>query len=845
MFSPLQSNAQDNNINANEDPETYNELLITVYLKDGYSFETDVLISDSNLMYLNVEGIFKTLKIKCLPNMNGLYGFIAAENNIYSIDFIKKKITIGDKSINIAKGVVEEFGIKYIASTLISEAFGLTFLFNPRSLSAKLTVNFELPFLKQMRIEKTRENISKLQGKTSVVDTIISRDYHFFKFGNVDWGLNSSQSINSASSNDNLNNASIRVGTELLFGEANFSTNYSDQSKFDIKQLQYNWRWINNDHKIIKQAQLGRVSSQNFSKLNAPIIGATINNSPNTIRKASGYFTINEITEPNWTVELYINDVLVDFTEADASGLYLFKVPIVFGYTTLRLKFYGPLGEERTEERTMNTPYTFAPVKTLAYSLTAGILQNTEKDYYSKVVLNYGFTRFFTLTGGLEYLSGNRNNTFIPFAKVTFQPLPKMVLNFEYVNEENLKGLLNFYVTENAFLEVNYIKSAVLESNETEQIRIRFSSPFKTNFFGGLARFELIQSRYASFNYNQVNFGFSGYFKQLKINSSSFINWASANTAQMNTVLALAYKLKKGLSLFTSVRYDLAANNLSNVSASLQMKISKMNLSASYQKSLLSKRNYLSISLTYNLPFSRMGISSSYSDGVFNFSENASGSLAFGGEDTYVKTGNNSAIGKGGLLLYPFLDLNQNGTFDKGEEVVLLSSVRVPGATAVISKKDSIIRVFDLNAFVNYTIEFSDASLDYVSWRFKQKTYQVLVDPNQFKRVFVPIIVIGEINGTVYLKKGKNMQGQGRITLQIFNDKGAKIAETLSEFDGYYSYLGLKPGKYTVRVDPAQLKALNYQASPAVIEIVIHASEDGDILDGLNFKLNKKNIELP
>jgi hypothetical protein len=101
-------------------------------------------------------------------------------------------------------------------------------------------------------------------------------------------------------------------------------------------------------------------------------------------------------------------------------------------------------------------------------------------------------------------------------------------------------------------------------------------------------------------------------------------------------------------------------------------------------------------------------------------------------------------------LLPPFLDVNQNGTFDKGEKKILLSSVNVPGAKAIISKKDKIIRILDLNALVSYIIEFSDTSLDYISWRFKKKTYRVMVDPKQYKRVFVPIITVGEISSTLF-----------------------------------------------------------------------------------------------
>lgn len=837
LLYPFQTDAQDKQIRKETEPFDLTELMITVYLQGGYTFEADVLISASEELYYNIEGLFKTLEIKCNLDLNSLVGFIGNEKNLYEINFETKIITIGDKVINIKNGLIERFGEKYIKEDLISQAFGLNFVFNPRSLSVKLTANFELLFLKQIRLEKTRNNISKLQGKTITIDTILPRNYHLFKFGTVDWSLNSSQSIAKEGENNNINTTNLSIGSELLFGEANFSLNYSDQSKFDINQIQYNWRWINNDNKLIKQARFGRIGAQNIPQVNSPIIGATINNNSNTVRKASGFYIITDITEPNWKVELYINDVLVDFTEADASGLYVFKVPNVFGYNTLKLKFYGPLGEERTEERTKNTPYRFTPIKTLAYSLTAGILQNTKNTYYSRLILDYGITNFLTITAGLEYLSTKPNNIFVPFAKISFQPTSKLILNLDYLNQENFKGLLNYYITSSTFLEIDYSKRKIAELNKLERIKIQLSTPFKTKIISGLTRLVLQQYRYEKFNYNQINFTFSGFYKQLKFNSSSFANWATANTPQINSALALSYKLKNGMALVSSANYNVTAKKISNVRAQLQMKVLEMNLSASYMRSFLSQSDFLTLSLTYNLPFARLGFSGNYNDQNFNFNENAQGSLVFGGDNTFVQTRNNSAMGKGGILLHPFLDVNQNGTFDKGEKKVLLSSVNVPGATVAISKKDSIVRILDLNAFINYTIEFSDTSLDYISWRFKKKTYQVMVDPNQYKHVFVPIIAVGEISGTVFLKKGKNIEGQGRVNLQIFDEKENKVAETLSEFDGYYSYLGLKTGKYTIRVDPKQLKALNYLSVPLVHEIVIKASEYGNILDNLDFNL--------
>ena len=820
---------------------TYNEILITVYVDGGYNFEANVLISPSNQIYLNVENLFKTLKIKCVKEVNNLVGFIENEKKPFTINFDKKRITFDSKSIDISKGILEELGVKYLEASVLFEAFGLNIIFNPRSLTAKLEARFELPFIKELRYKKMRKNISKLQGKPTIVDRIIPRSYHLFKLGTLDWGLSSSQSINKTS-DANIN---IGLGTELLFGQANFNIIYNPNDKFDIKNINYRWRWVNNNHKIIKQADIGPVSGPKFSPAGGEVIGVSINNASTALREASGSYTITDTTEPNWTVELYINDVLIDYTQADAAGLYVFKVPIVYGYTVIKFKFYGPLGEERTKERITNTPYTFTPEKKINYSLTTGIVQDSLNSRFAKIGLNYGVTRNLTIAAGAEYLSSNLNEPFIPFAKVAYIPYSSLVLNFEYIHQTELKGLLNFNLTESAFFEFKYTKKIDGNIDRVvplfENFDFNFSTPFHIKSFNGFTRATFNSTKYKSFSYNQFNWTLSSYIQKLKINLGSFINWAGANTPQISSNLGLGYRLKGGVLLTSATSYNVNENKFNNLEINLQWRISKINLRASFQRSVQGKTNTVSLSANYNLPFARAGISSSYNGSILNFSERAQGSMAFSLDDGIVHTGKNSAIGKGGLLLHPFLDLNENGKLDSGEKRVLLSSLRVQAAEAVISKKDSIIRVFDLNAYVNYIIEFSDATLNNIGWRFKHKTYKVLIDPNQYKRVFIPVISVGEINGMVYLSS----KGKGRINLQILDEKENIVVETLSEFDGYYSYLGLKPGKYTVRIDPEQLKNLNYKALPKVHQVTIKVSEYGDIVDGLDFTLSKKAPKKP
>ena len=52
--------------------------------------------------------------------------------------------------------------------------------------------------------------------------------------------------------------------------------------------------------------------------------------------------------EPDWEVELYRNESLIDFQKASADGTYNFpKVPLVSGFNIIKVAFYGPFNQQR------------------------------------------------------------------------------------------------------------------------------------------------------------------------------------------------------------------------------------------------------------------------------------------------------------------------------------------------------------------------------------------------------------------------------------------------------------------------------------------------------------------
>ena len=821
----------------------YDEIPVLLTVVGYGNFDLDIIFTDNGLLYVNVEDLFRILMISCNmePEDEKLFGYFLNEENTYSINYKTKEIQIGEKTFACEDELVKEMGILYLESSLLSEVFGIELIFNYRSLLLILKSHFELPLIKQQRLEKMRKNLSKIKGEF-IVDTIIKRNYHLFKPGMLDWSISSTQSSN----NSTISKFGLGLGSELLFGEATVSANYDSKLGFDDRYFHYLWRWVDNEKKIIKQAQIGKISNQSIAFYNSPIIGTVIRNTPTNIRKAKGYYTINDFTEPNWTVELYINDVMVDYTKADASGMYFFEVPNVYGFTTLKLKFYGPLGEERIEESTVNIPYTFMPEKEFEYSITSGIIQDSSLSRYGKGEINYGLNRIVTIGGGLEYLSSISNNPYIPFVKTSIQPFSKLTLIGEYAHNVRTVGLLNYNFHKNASLIIDYTNNVkgqkVTQFNYLEERKIILSIPYRYKKISGFSKIDFTQYIYETFKYNSTNYIFSAYYKQFSANSTTQINWIEKRQAFVIATNSFSWRLKGDVVLRPSFIYDYMKNTVMSYKFEAEKKKGRSCFTISYERNRSFNNHIVSVGFKCDLSFARTNITAIHSENVNIISGNAQGSITFGSGNNQIIANKNSSVGKGGISLYPFLDLNNNGIFDKGEKMVKLNSVKVHGGKVIFSKKDSIIRIPNLNAFISYNVEFNDNDLDNIAWRFNNKIYSILVDPYQYKRVDIPIISVGEVLGMAYMKNKNSIKGIGRITVEFYKkDSDELIAKTLSESDGYINYLGFAPGEYVARIDSLQLSKLDFVSEPSQINFTIKELEDGDIIESIEFVLSKKD----
>jgi len=95
-------------------------------------------------------------------------------------------------------------------------------------------------------------------------------------------------------------------------------------------------------------------------------------------------------------------------------------------------------------------------------------------------------------------------------------------------------------------------------------------------------------------------------------------------------------------------------------------------------------------------------------------------------------------------------------------------AVRLNGGRVVQNTEDSIIRIVGLEPYTDYLLTLDDKSLEQISYRIPNKNLRVFVSPNGFRRIDVPILPMGEVNGWVFLKEKNGRKGQERMLVNFY-----------------------------------------------------------------------------
>lgn len=791
-------------------------------------------------LYLPVISLFQNLKIYIThtPSMDTISGYVESEENSFLIDTKNGQLEFRERKIKVESDeLIHSFGDLFLSTSIYEYLFRFDIQFNFRSLTAHFrSDDFELPVVKLLRLERMRQNIGAVRGDISV-DTTYKRDYSIVKGLVFDWNLHLQQG-NEQSPNYLIRNA---LGGELLGGEVNLQTVLGNRFETHWQNQYVNWRYVNNDLNAVKQISVGNIFAPLFSRTNSRLFGLSLTNTPSTFRQSYGTYTIQKQTRPGWEIELYVNNVLVGFTTADATGEFTFEVPLVYGSSNITLRYYGPYGEEEIEEELINIPFELVPQNEWEYQLHSGVTFDTLGYMFAHGRLSYGVNKRSTITVGYETYEENIHSRHMPFIGVSALFFDNTMFNINLVAntlyEANIMHRTSFgFTLEGQFLQYQNDQDAKLTPNNTETT-FRILYPFSLFKRRGMLRasYRRNSTDFRDFQFFQSNLSFNLGRLNLGLLANYFHTSQKSVFAGINSSLHLP-------SQWTFYGYSLADvknRQMNTIRLQVQRRFNHqfivgLNFNHSFRE------NQSSISLTAYIDLNKARGSASFTtDGKnWNSSQSFFGSHLISNTSVPFSSFSRTNLGRGVLDVMFFLDINHNNIREEGESLVPGIKVNLNRGQQVLLENDTIYRFISLEPYTQHILKIDPNSVPSIYWQLDHTIIGVYPDPNQVKKLFIPIKPMAEIEGRILLDSGNGQPiPLNNIAVKVVDDQGHVIKRIFTDPGGYFSYLGLAPGKYSLIFDESQLKSLNYTPARSKIEFTIRSTVEGEFISDLELLL--------
>jgi hypothetical protein len=441
----------------------------------------------------------------------------------------------------------------------------------------------------------------------------------------------------------------------------------------------------------------------------------------------------------------------------------------------------------------------------------------------------------------------------MPFTTASVRLAPNLLMSMEYAHGVRSKGILSYRMPHSGQLELNYIKYAkdqkALFYNYVDERKLIYSIPFQTKYVSGVTRLMMSQIMLTeNTSYNSAEWLVSGNLKNFSLNINTYLTSSGQKDPPrfdpyVFSNASISYRFGKGWTVSPQTQYSYRDGAFVSAKCEVEKYLFKKGyLNIAYEQNFSRDQYSMGIGMRYDLSFARTSISAHNGSDGATYTESASGSFVFDIRNRHVGTSNRQSVGRAGVTILAFLDLNGNGERDAGEPKLIGLRPGINSGRVQYSATDTVIRLYDLEPYTNYFIDLSQNSFENISWQTKIKTMNVVVDPNQLKVIEIPVGVMSEANGIVYFQDSTHKKPQGRINVCFYRPDGTRVAKVLSDQDGYYSYMGLAPGTYIIRLDGEQLKNLHMIGSPEKT-ITIQSSTEGSLEEGLDFFVRKVSEE--
>ncbi|MFC3031812.1 hypothetical protein ACFOEE_04715 [Pseudoalteromonas fenneropenaei] len=520
--------------------------------------------------------------------------------------------------------------------------------------------------------------------------------------------------------------------------------------------------------------------------------------------------------QPNWDVELYLNEILVARETSTNNGRFEFhNIRLRYGQNRIKLLKYGPYGEIATEHRTLYFDGKSADAWQSQFNVS--LLQPGNnllgKDFESSQDW---------------YLSGNYQLS-LPYSLQSYFGFSKLWGEAEQAQSAQFAAGLQGNLLHQAAWQLNY------EHSETQRW---LNGHIQTAIGGQNLSVELGQRRFDDKpKHNLLDVSLSGrlfaniYYEQKAsrqenddMSTTKLINQLSTRVRnvqvnhnftwqQSNSSNSLAALTERYGSLFmTGFFTDFFAtlNAQYDTSQTFAWRIIELSVNHQLTDELQSQwtlrhraiddLNQLALDLSWAQPeFTLTGGLTYDQEQHTGISLLARTSLGFANQQNKTTWSNTPLASSGGLLVRVFVDANSNLRYDLGE--TLLPDVKVISRQSFRTARtaaDGVALLKSLTPNKRTDIEIDLATLPDPFMLRADKGFSVAPRAGQLNFVEIPITLGGEIDGTLYL--AETGKPAAYVEVELVDQLGSIVATTKSEHDGYYLFTEIKPGHYLVRI---------------------------------------------
>lgn len=218
------------------------------------------------------------------------------------------------------------------------------------------------------------------------------------------------------------------------------------------------------------------------------------------------------------------------------------------------------------------------------------------------------------------------------------------------------------------------------------------------------------------------------------------------------------------------------------------------------------------------------------SGGQALLSQSVRGAIGYDADRATFTAGPQDWIGRAGAAVQLFLDHDGDGVRAADEPLIAAPAIEFREAVSIRMEEDGTLVATDLTPYRRYSVRILADQVPNPLWMPRDTAFSFVTDPNAFKLMQVPFYVAGVVDGSVRAEApgGRGIAGLGVL---IRNEDGDVVAAVRSFSDGSFYYMGLPPGRYTVEIDPDQLRRLAMSSEPRAF--TVQATADGDFVTGL------------